>query len=307
MRALFTAVPALLLATWFVITIPVQRTTAQDSAGRDEGGKTAMMTTRDDAAAEKLGWRLAIQCWTFRRMTLFETIDTAASLGIRYLEIYPGQKLSKERPTPVGHTMDAANREALREKLAAAHVHLLAYGVVGLSAGEAESRKVFDFAKEMGIVQITSEPPAEAFDTVDKLVKEYDIEVAIHNHPKPSRYWDPARVLEVIAGRDERIGFCADTGHWVRSGIDPVGALEESAGRIIGFHLKELNEFGNPSAHDVPWGTGNAKMRAIMAEMKRQGFRGVCSIEYERDTPELVDNVRRCIAYFDKTAAELAR
>src|SRR5689334_19391807 len=40
---------------------------------------------RDDAAAEKLGWRLAVQAWTFRDRTAFEAIDAAKKLGIRYI------------------------------------------------------------------------------------------------------------------------------------------------------------------------------------------------------------------------------
>ena len=42
-------------------------------------------------------------------------------------------------------------------------ITLVNYGVVGLPNNEAECRKVFDFAKEMGIETIVSEPPEDAF------------------------------------------------------------------------------------------------------------------------------------------------
>ncbi|MEW6745048.1 MAG: sugar phosphate isomerase/epimerase family protein [Planctomycetota bacterium] len=270
--------------------------------------KTKQVSTpqRDDAAAEKLGWKLSMQSWSLRRYTLFEAIDLTAKLGLRYIEIYPGQLMSKENRTPAGHEMSAQDLESVKAKLAQAGIRAVAYGVVDLSADEEECRKVFDFAKALTIEQINSEPPAEAFDTVAKLVGEYGIKVGIHNHPKPSRYWSPERVQEVIAGRSSAIGFCADTGHWVRSSLDPIAVLKANAGRIIGFHLKELNEYGNVQAHDVPWGSGHQKMRGILEEMRRQNFRGVCSIEYEHDTAALLDDIARCIAFFDATAKELA-
>src|SRR5947208_13677746 len=48
---------------------------------------------RDDSASEKLGMKLSLQCWTFNRLSFFETVDKARELGIKYLEMYPGQKL----------------------------------------------------------------------------------------------------------------------------------------------------------------------------------------------------------------------
>ena len=105
----------------------------------------------------------------------------------------------------------------------------------------------------MGIKTLVSEPAEDAFDTLDKLCEEYGINVAIHNHPKPSIYWDPDTVLKVCKGRSKRIGACADTGHWARSGFDPIECIKKLEGRIISFHLKDLNKKA-ADAHDVPWG-----------------------------------------------------
>ena len=56
-------------------------------------GRRSVCPKRDYAAAEKLGFRLSLQCWTFRELTFFETVDKAAGLGVKYLEAYPGQRL----------------------------------------------------------------------------------------------------------------------------------------------------------------------------------------------------------------------
>ena len=52
--------------------------------------------TIDQAALDKLGWKLGCQAWTFRKLSLFETLDTLNGLGVHYIEIYPGQRLSPE-------------------------------------------------------------------------------------------------------------------------------------------------------------------------------------------------------------------
>jgi len=199
-------------------------------------------------------------------------------------------------------------RQEALAKLKAADIKLLCYGVVGLPADEAESRKVFDFAKAMGITTICSEPDAEALDTVEKLADEYGINVAIHNHPKPSKYWNPDAVLAAVEGRSKRLGSCADTGHWPRSGVNPLEAIKKLEGRIISFHFKDLNEFGKREAHDVPWGTGICDVEALMKEIQRQGLKDIVfSIEYEHNWDNSVPEIAQCVAYFDKIAAQLAK
>lgn len=252
------------------------------------------------------GWRLGTQAWTFNRYTFFEAVDKTAELGLCWMEGYPGQKLSKDKPgAAFHHSMSAELRNAVKDKLAAAGVRVVNYGVVGLGNDEAESRSVFEFARDMGIETIVSEPPEDAFELIDKLCEEYKINVAIHNHPKPSHYWDPDTVLKVCRGRSERIGACADTGHWMRSGIDPLAALKKLEGRIISLHFKDLNEFGNPGAHDTIWGTGKGDINAWLAELDRQGFEGVFSIEYEYHWESSVPEIAKSIDYFDEVAGEL--
>ncbi len=92
----------------------------------------------------------------------------------------------------------------------------------------------------------------------------------------------------------------------MRSGIDPLEAVKALEGRIISFHLKDLNEFGKRNAHDMPWGQGEADMDAILAELKRQSFKGVFSVEYEHNWDNSVPDIAECVKYFDKIAARLA-
>ncbi len=257
--------------------------------------------------AEKLGWHLGCQAYSFNRYTFFEAVDKTASLGLHYIEAYPGQKMSGEKPdAKIDESLSPELRREVKAKLADCGVRLVNYGVCGLSKDMDASRKTFEFAKDMGIETIVSEPAPDAFDTIEKLCDEYQLNVALHNHPKPSRYWNPDTVLEMCQGRSKRIGACADTGHWMRSELNPVEQLKKLEGRIISFHFKDLNQFGG-GAHDVPWGTGEGNVKAMLAEIQRQGIKNaVFSIEYEYNWENSVPEIAQGVAYFDKVAAELA-
>ena len=257
--------------------------------------------------AEKLGWQLGCQAYSFNHFTFFEACDKNASMGLKWLEAYPGQKLSADKPdAKIAEDMSPESRELVKKKLADTGITLVNYGVAGLSKDEAAARKTFEFAKDMGIRTIVSEPAADAFDTVEKLAEEFGINVAIHNHPEPSPYWNPDKVLAVCKDRSKRIGACADTGHWMRSGINPLDALKKLEGRIVSFHFKDLDRFGH-SAHDVVWGTGKANVKDLLAEIHRQKFKGVFSIEYEYNWLNSVPEITKCVAFFDEVAAKLGQ
>ncbi|MGQ9650610.1 MAG: family 16 glycoside hydrolase [Phycisphaerae bacterium] len=250
-------------------------------------------------------WRVGTQAYTFNRFTFFEAVDKARSIGLKYIEAYPGQKLSPGLGgAKFDHDMATDLKQTTKTKLAEAGIRLVNYGVVGLGKDEGAARKVFEFARDMGIETIVSEPEPGSFQMLDKLTQEYGINVAIHNHPKPSRYWNPDTVLEAIKGTNPRIGACADTGHWLRSGLDPIECLKKLEGRIICLHLKDLNEKAM-TAHDVHWGEGAANIKGILAELKRQNFKGVFSAEYEHNWENNAPDVAACVQNFEKMAKEL--
>lgn len=253
-------------------------------------------------------WRLGMQAYSFNRFTFYEAVEKNKALGMDYIEGYPGQKLSSDHgDAKFDHNMSASLRLEVKQMLKAKGVTLVNYGVVGLPNDEAECRKVFNFARDMGIETIVSEPPEEALDLIDRLCQEYKIGMAIHNHPKPSHYWDYKTVLRVCEGRSQWIGACADTGHWMRSGIDPVEAVRAlaSVGRVRSFHFKDLNEFGVHNAHDVPWGTGVGKAHEVLGMLASMGFEGSFSVEYEHNWLNSMPEIAECVEFFGRTASEL--
>ena len=140
----------------------------------------------------------------------------------------------------VGPALTTEQREKLKAKLAASGVKAMNFGVVNFTSDGPAARKVFEFARDMGLQTITCEPADKsAWDVVEKLADEFKINAACHNHPKPSQYWNPDTVLAAIRGRGPRIGCCADTGHWPRSGLKPVDCLRKYEGHTICLHFKD--------------------------------------------------------------------
>ena len=244
---------------------------------------------------------IGCQAYTFNRFTAFEAIEKTAQSGGRVIEFYPGQKLSKEEPTVTwDHNASPETIQKVKDKLAEYKIKAVNYGVVAIPKDEAGARKIFEFAKTMGMRAITTES-VEALDMIEQMVKEYDIMVGFHDHPKRAdnpnyRMWDPNYVLSVIKDRDRRIGSCADTGHWLRSGLKPVECLRILKGRIVSSHLKDLNEM-SPGAHDVPYGTGVADVPALLDELKSQHFDGNIAIEYEYHWDNSTPEVGQCIGF----------
>jgi len=248
------------------------------------------------------GFAMGCQAYTFNRFSVFEAIEKTAQAGGRVIEFYPGQKLSPEEPNVKwDHNAPDDVIAKVKAQLAKYHIKAVNYGVVDIPKDEAEARKRFEFAKKLGLYGVTTES-VDAIDTIEKLVKEYDVRVGFHDHPKRAnspnyRMWDPNYILSVVKDRDPRIGSCADTGHWVRSGLKPVECLRILKGRIISSHLKDLNEFGKLEAHDLPYGTGVSDISAILNELKRQHFEGNISVEYEYNWDHSVPEVAQCIGF----------
>ena len=235
---------------------------------------------------------VAMQCWTFRGYSFFEAVEKTKALGIKYLQAYSGQPLSSaDKGAVFSHMMTDPQIDMVRKKLAEAGMEVVGYGVVDIGRTEPEMRKAFEFARKMGIQVIATEPQDADFPLLDKLVKEYDIRIAVHNHPEPSKYAKPQTVLERIKGLDERIGSCADPGHWMRGGIRPLDALRLLEARIIDVHIKDRSDFGTDKKFDdVAIGEGKAGLRDILAELTLQDYAGYLTIEYENEkeilTPE---------------------
>ncbi|MFA6044835.1 MAG: sugar phosphate isomerase/epimerase [Phycisphaerales bacterium] len=259
---------------------------------------------------DALGWTLGCQSWTFRDRTVFESVETMGRLGLTHAEFYPGQKLAPHLgDAKIDAAMPAEQVKELQDHLAKHGVTANSWGVIAITKDEKANHANFEFAKKMGMHAVSCEPEREVWDMAASIGKEYQICLAIHNHPKPSTFWTPDVELEAFKGREEWIGSCSDVGHWPRSGLNSLDCLKKLDGHIFELHFKDVAKVDDkPTYEDRPWGTGGCDAKGMMAELKRQKFKGVFLVEYEITSgKELEENVAKSIAFFDKTAMELAK
>jgi len=246
------------------------------------------------------GFALGCQAYTFKNFSAFEAVEKTAQAGGTIIEFFPGQKLSLEQPDlKLHHDASDETIASIKAHLAKHRIRAVNYGVVG-GKDDAEWRKIFEFAKKLNLYAITTED-VEHLDVIEKLVKEFDIRVAYHEHarrPNDPKYrlWDPNYVLALVEKRDPRIGACADTGHWATSGLKPLDCVRILRGRIISLHLKERTAIGE-RLPDAVFGTGVSDIKGILDELKQQGFAGNIAIEYEANWDNSVPDVAQCVGY----------
>ena len=241
--------------------------------------------------------RLAVQTWTFRLFDLEEAIRKTREAGIDAVEIAGGTTFGGQQRR--SSTFNAGERRRLRAILEE-------HGVQAVSLGGCRGTpEEFEFAEKMGLQFLQGEPPFDTLVEVSKRAEEYGIRFSLHNHPKPSSHWDYREILKRLDDCSPAMGFCPDTGHMIRSGLDPLQAIRDLKGRIVSVHLKDLNGV-NPEGvpgvplHDVPWGTGAGQVEAVLNELMNQKFTGPAIIEYEHNWENSLPEIKQCVEFFRK-------
>ncbi|MDR3228239.1 MAG: sugar phosphate isomerase/epimerase [Puniceicoccales bacterium] len=246
------------------------------------------------------GFAIGAQAYTFNRFSAWEAVEKAAHAGAKVIEFYPGQRLSKTDRAGIGPGLSDDQIASLKEHLKKHKVRAVNFGVTGISRNEAEARKLFDFAKKLELYAITTES-VDAIDTIEKLAKEYDINVGFHNHPRQPRnpnykVWDAKFIRDLVKDRDSHLGAAADVGHWATDGKDAVENLRILKGRIISLHVKDRPVKGRGS-ENIALGAGVVGIAGVLDELEAQGFKGNISIEHESNWNNNVPEVAAGIGF----------
>jgi sugar phosphate isomerase/epimerase len=226
------------------------------------------------ASNESAPFQLGLQTWTLRNLDFDGVVSFAKEHGISHLQV-------------IGSHIDPhADWEEIKAKKATLDANGLrayTFGVAGTSMDHEFNRRLFEFAKFMGIKVIVVEPRDFAiFDSLEKLVKEFDIRIAIHNHGLTSLYGNPLVVRNIIQHRDERIGVCMDVGWITAAGFDAAKVFKEYKGRVYDIHLKDKTvEVTNRKLVGISAkiGKGDANMEGLVEVLKATNFDGVLAIE----------------------------
>ena len=196
---------------------------------------------------------------------------------------------------------------AVKQLLGNYDIGTRAHGVNSFSGDAAANRKVFVLAKALGVRNLSAAPTPDAFESLDKLVEEFDIRIAIHNHGPKSGYPTAASLAKALKSHHPHIGVCLDTGHILRSGEDPVQAAYTLEGRIFGVHLKDVAEM-TEKTESVVLGTGHLDVEGFFRALHKVKFPadGALSLEFEADPENPLPKIRKCLEVASRAAGKAA-
>lgn len=241
---------------------------------------------------KKGGGRIALgaQSYSFRNFKFEDSIKQLKALGLEHMEF-----CSVHFPPKV----DDPGFAKVKETIKAEGIKVPCFGVESFTADDAANRAKFEFAKALGIGILTADPEPDSFDSLDKLVQEFNIKIAIHNHGPKSRYDKAEDILKAIEKYHSNIGACVDTGHSIRSGEKPADVIMALGKRIHCLHLKDWKQGGEEQI----LGQGDMDMEAIARALKGIGFKGPIMMEYENSPDNPVPDMQKGLDNWKKVWA----
>jgi inosose dehydratase len=264
-------------------------------------GAAAIAVARVSSAAPNdnyLGMKMGLQSYSLRAFDAPKALELTKMLGLKYWEAYPNH-------VPMGSV--PKHIETQKEMLSKAAVTLISYGVLPFDGNENAARERFDFAKAMGIKSLSADPNPDkvTFDLLDKLVAEYDVAIAIHNHGPGHRYNKISDVENIVKDRHPKIGACVDTGHYLRSDEDPVEAVQRLGKRVFGVHLKDVKSLPGGQKQFKIAGEGDLKVTELLKALKALKYEYLIAIEYEENEKNPLADIDACLKHVRECAAKL--
>jgi len=243
-----------------------------------------------------LGLKIGVATYTVRELPIEEAIKAVQRVGLKYVSIK-----NVKNHIDLSHTTEERKQRA--QMFRDAGLVPLSVGNVGMKNEEADMRRAFEFVRDVGVPTMVCSPVRDAGDldqwvkTLDKLVKEFDIKLAIHNHgPEDKQFPSPYDVMKAVEKYDKRIGLCIDVGHTARAGVDPAESILKCRERLYDVHLKDISALGNRNT-PIEGGRGILNSKSILAALLKIRYQGLVGFEYEKDAKDPVPGLAESVGY----------
>ena len=243
--------------------------------------------------------RLGVATYSLRKFPRDRAIEMLKQMGVQYVDIKEFHLHYKDSPAELAEGRKAFDAAGLKV-IGGGNISLL-------KDDDADLRHYFDYAKACGFPMMIIAPTAQTLPKIEKLVKEYNIKVASHNHgPEDTHFPTPQSVLDAVKNMDRRMGLCCDLGHTARAEKDPVKSLAEAGARLFEIHIKDLKTF-EPHAEQVPVGQGIMPVPAIFRQLVKMKYPGAVSLEYEINENDPLLGMTESLAYMRGVAAGMTQ
>lgn len=233
--------------------------------------------------------KLGVASFSLRQMSRDEAIAMVKALRTPYVNI---------KSFHLPYETSATERAAARAVFEDAGLTIVGGGTITLHKDTDEDvGKYFTYAKESGMPLMVIAPKPEVLPRIERFVKQFDIQVAIHNHgPEDPYFPGPKDALALIQDMDPRVGLCVDVGHTARTGVDVVEAVAEAGDRVLDMHMKDLRDLTDRSSQCIV-GEGAIPIAALFRQLMQMDYQGYVNLEYEIDADAPLPGMQRSFAY----------
>jgi sugar phosphate isomerase/epimerase len=100
--------------------------------------------------------------------------------------------------------------------------------------------------------------------------------------------------FDICTSASKYHGINLDIGHFTAANFDAVAYIEKNHARITNLHLKDRKRDQGPI---VPWGTGDAPIKAVLQLMRTRRYGFPANIEYEYRGSDAVSEVQKCYQF----------
>ncbi|HLJ13732.1 MAG TPA: sugar phosphate isomerase/epimerase [Bryobacteraceae bacterium] len=260
-------------------------------------GIGALAASPQAARGAATDFKLGVASYSFRKFNRQQAIEMTKKCGVHYINI-------KDVHLPLTSSADEIAKA--REEITSAGLIIEGGGNISLAKpDEADIRQKFEYAKRAGMPVMVCAPSMESLPIVEKMVEEFNIWVAIHNHgPEDKHFPTPQSVLKAVKNMDPRMGLCIDAGHTVRTGVDVVESVHAAGGRLHSMHIKDLRSFYDKGSQ-VPVGDGMIPIAGIFRELQKINYEHGVMLEYEVQADDPLPGMIKSFAYMRGVIAGL--
>lgn len=257
--------------------------------GAAAGSILAAQGTLRAAKEDPAGFKLGVASYSLRKFPRAEAIAMVKKLNTPYISI-------KEFHLPIAATPEEVERG--RKEFDDAGLIVLSGGVITFNKDDdADIRHKFEYAKHARLPMITCMPTAKILPKLEKMVQEYDIKIALHNHGKSDKNFpSPYDALKAVKDMDPRCGLCIDVGHTAEIGVNVVESIEAAGSRLLDMHIKDDRVLTDESTQ-VPVGDGKMPIPAIFAALKKLNYHGGVMLEYEVEENNPLPGMAKSFTY----------
>jgi inosose dehydratase len=237
-----------------------------------------------------LGLKIGVATYTVRELPIEEAIKAIKRVGLKYISIK-----NVKNHIDLSHTPEERKQRA--QMFRDAGLIPLSVGNVGMKNDEADIRRAFEYARDIGVSTMVCAPQKDSIPILDKMVKEFDIKLAIHNHgPEDKQFPSPYDVWQAVQKYDKRIGLCIDVGHTARANVDPAESILKCRERLYDLHMKDISALGNRNT-PIESGRGILNLKSILAALLKIKYTGLVGFEYEKDKEDPVPGLAESVGY----------